>query len=227
MSGITDRAVPLNNKLINQETGRHFSLLTTEEPVNITVKRSHSRLEEYKNVQAPIYAEFDLDFDVIEIESVSGAAQTVSFGVTSANIKNPRSQGDVNITNTPSIIAAGGTLDALTFPATFYKRVGSQTTLNTIVTPAENVNGVKIYSGYCSMYLSGSRGFIAYKTSAPSNIDDSSAAILFGVHSGTSVNNGGELNATVMPFIVPAGHGIYEQANDSTQSIGALVYKIL
>lgn len=119
--------------------------------------------------------------------------------------------------------------DPLTPQALFssYYVVLAASTLVTILSPAANINGVRIDYAYLLMSSSlGNSCRLTCKSSAPIIYDDQNAAtILIGTLNSTSghVANG----ERQVPFLVPAGMGIYVQASDVPIVRVSLSYEVL
>ena len=104
--------------------------------------------------------------------------------------------------------------------AVSYGRYSASSTLNTILSPASNVNGCIVYMTLAGVY-SGVVSIMAKQT-APTGPLDTGAIYL---DSNWSMNR---ISKTTLPLLVPAGFGLYEQSNTTSYSSQAqLVYKVL
>lgn len=121
----------------------------------------------------------------------------------------------------------GGNLDPWTLGASKYERYSASTAVNTIVTPAANVNGIELITALCgsnaaTAYNGGEcRSTLMAKTSAPSGITDTTAhRILF--------SNNGITDSIRHPIIIPAGMGLYEVSDHaSIKGLVSVTYNTL
>lgn len=132
--------------------------------------------------------------------------------------------GSQNTANPPIIDTVNSIINPLT-PRTLVTQWGapSGTTLQTLVTPAANTNGIRVDAD--GVVVTGSTGqcrFMA-KTSAPASIGDMSARTINWYHITTSARTGG---SPQYPFIIPAGEGLYFQA-DATSIQATIDYEVL
>jgi len=98
----------------------------------------------------------------------------------------------------------------------------NSTSLQTHVSPAQNVNGVIVYSASILTDNAG-RSSILLNTSAPTNTKDGAAlAYALGHASGTYVS---DVNVS-FPLFVPPSYGLYSLA-DSSNIARSVVFKVL
>lgn len=190
--------------------------------------------KEFDMVESDL-AEIEGGFNSFEITDTSGAANAVVVVVGRGAFRRLQISGTVGITgNLAGItadvnIADGGnviSVDDNGVPLTAhslsssYFRWSTSSALNTIVTPAANVNGVRVYAGGCGNVDTLSR--IMAKATAPTSSTDAAAGTLFMTVARSRTC------AVGLPLIVPAGLGVYEQAGTSSVISHAwLEYEVL
>lgn len=135
-------------------------------------------------------------------------------------------------TNDIANIGSVGQLGSITNPLTpnsqsvSHDLIGSiGTTLQTIVAPAANTNGVRIDFAAVEFQNSNSgNGRFMHKSSAPSGITDSGAVTILGACMDTGERG---RNLRDGPFLVPAGEGIYFQQSITETAFHSLVHEVL
>ena len=105
-----------------------------------------------------------------------------------------------------------------------YIRFTVSALIQTIVLPAQNVNGLRI--DYAHLYgAAGSIMRTMIKQSVPVSVVDGTA---FTLQLNIVNVNSGQVEAMALPLIVPAGYGLYEASSDAVNQSGCSVdYKIL
>lgn len=128
--------------------------------------------------------------------------------------------GSDNTANPPGVIKVPDTLSS----SHFY--TGISGALITIVTPAANLNGVKIHG--CGIFTTGATASrYMHKTSAPTSTVDTSAGTI-ATSSGSSVAPIGNDNTTLYETkIIPAGRGVYLQQTGIATLYAWLEYEVL
>lgn len=200
---------------------------------------AHIRFSSNQNPLFPVGANSlvqGLPFNKIYITNTAQAGKTLNIwygqdvGIQPPN-QDITSIGTVSTVNTVGSITDVANISAIT-PETingssfFY--YGALTTLQTIVTPASNTAGIKIYNAYAHAYSGGYIARLMAKTSAPSAVTDNTAKTLaVSVTSSSSGGGSSSLNPTLTPLIVPAGYGLYSQSDDTTRHAIACEYEVL
>ena len=93
--------------------------------------------------------------------------------------------------------------------------------LNTIVTPAANVAGIRLAFALIVNDTGGQPGALLAKSSAPASVGDTSAISIL-------VANGGNISSRLaFEVVVPPGLGLYEQAGASGTSTTDVSYEVL
>jgi len=202
-------------------SGKFFILITAGDDVNVTYKRNNGEIDESAvGVQSGYYVELDDGFDLVEVYSAT--AQTVKIAISKSG------SGGFNISST---VLTGGVIDTiknvtpvtLTTHARSVSYVG--TTLQTIVTPASNINGIRIDNlGFILLNIAGVANIIS-KSSAPINYSDANANILATCNvTGTYAGMVDKINT---PIILPVGVGLYMMANIDNVATAHIDYEIL
>lgn len=149
--------------------------------------------------------------DIINPIDVQGIADPVTV----LGIVNPIDvQGiadPVTVLDIANPIDVQGIADPLTphsLSGTGYWRLSASAALNTIVTPAANINGVKI-TAY-SLYSYNAHVRLIAKTAAPATWDD---GIGLFYHYTDTAAAARVKNGTNLPIIIPPGFGLYEMAD--------------
>lgn len=119
---------------------------------------------------------------------------------------------------------SGGQLTPRTL-VTHYGGVVTNTVV-TVITPAANVNGVRIDGINVIKYDIHSQFSVLSKTSAPTTWDDVSARKLFNALFTTS-SNIGSVDKLDFPFIIPAGEGLYTMASAAVAGSVSINYEVL
>lgn len=141
------------------------------------------------------------------VDVTSATAQAVAALISSVEADYDRSAGTVDI--------SGGTIDTVTLVAgitpptsktTSFRRESASAALDTIVTPAANTAG--IYISYACVGNVTDSMRLMIKTSAPATWADG-AAIVVAPKNGTSA----KVSNQIRGVIVPAGYGLYAQAD--------------
>lgn len=179
--------------------GGYFTIASASDEVDIEIFESRGNsIGVLQNVGAGFWLK-DKDVDYIKVTSAS--AQTV-------NIISGSSDVGVNKTTTS---INGGTLDPQTLDTSY---LGTFTaSLDTIVTPAANVAGIRI-DGVNFTYIAGTNGFgrIMFKTSAPSGMNDGSGLLYV---SNYYTQTRFDVDKIECPIIIPAGNGLYAQSGNT------------
>jgi hypothetical protein len=89
-----------------------------------------------------------------------------------------------------------------------YYYVGAAVTLQTIVTPAANTNGILVLGGGGVLKTAATTVRLMSKATAPASIDDTTADTIV-------LNYSNEQKQIALPVIVPAGRGLYIQKDDA------------
>lgn len=91
------------------------------------------------------------------------------------------------------------------------------TTLQTIVTPAANTNGIHV-DQLLLRTSAGNGANVMTKASAPTSWNDAASESLLYVNANVTYGNNSGRNDQIMPYIIPAGLGLYAQANGGTNN---------
>lgn len=117
-----------------------------------------------------------------------------------------------------------GRLTPPLIPATGYYRRSVSSALSTIVTPAANTKGIRLGPRVVTSYGDACRLMI--KTSAPSAWNDSAAVTVLRSEVVSAVGN--QHAEDSVEYVVPAGYGLYEQAEGVAASTSVTVaYEVL
>lgn len=147
------------------------------------------------------------------ITNLHSAAQTIDIDLQFGEIVDNSIAGTVAV----SSLAEPG---PITLSGTAYRRGSSSAALNTIVTPAANINGVKITALTLSKVVAGEMRCMI-KQSAPASYDD-------GIGIAFDIGTGDLDNLVSLPLLVPAGWGLYEQASSAANgSTIDIAYEVL
>jgi hypothetical protein len=151
-------------------------------------------------------------YDRFKVTNMSGALASVDLLVGFAQRYVPG----------PERGAGGGGAAATPVLASTYFRQSSVNTLATIVTPAANVNGVRILFWFAQHAAGGASQRIMAKSSAPSAWNDAAANTVGFCY------NGASCLGAAMPIDIPAGLGLYEQSSNGANVSTAIVeYAVL
>ena len=144
------------------------------------------------------------------VDVTSATAQAVAALISSVEADYDRSAGTVDISGgTIDTVTTVGTVAAITPPTsktTSFRRESASAALDTIVTPAANTAG--IYISYACVGNVTDSMRLMIKTSAPATWADG-AAIVVAPKNGTSA----KVSNQIRGVIVPAGYGLYAQAD--------------
>lgn len=192
-------------------TGHYFRLLTADSPVDVYIY-TPGGVEVHKNVKGGFNFRA-IDYETGEgqiytkIDVVSAVAQTIEAynGLGLVGYDRLALQGsiDTNVTAMP-IRTIGNWL---------FQSFAMGTTMYGVVVPASNVNGVRIDQ----MFIRSEPGAltrIMTKTTTPTSTADVAATTLMAVRTSGVNEIHSENQIMQLPFIVPAGYGIY--ANSDT-----------
>jgi hypothetical protein len=205
--------------------GNFLRLLSTTAGVDVEFYKNSVITEAAKDVSQgerfwpgfdPI-DQYDLRFTKCRI--ISATAQTIKVGISMGESTSDSVTGTVNV---------GGIADPLT-PDTVvssYFRNTISSSLNTIVAPASNVNGIKVlfaaaHADYCVCR-------VMAKSSAPTSPNDVAAVGLAFVSTArTSAPEAGRYHLS-KPVILPPLTGLFEQSNSAIYGSGAdVIFEIL
>ena len=191
--------------------GGYFTIAASSNEVDIELfsQRGNSK-GVIENVAAGFWFE---DEDITHVQVTSASAQTIEV-ISGA--------GKVGINKTTTSIN-GGTLDPSTLSTHYGYHVG--TALQTIVTPAANVNGVRVDSITKSYLQSYGTLSVMTKTSAPADYKDITARHLFSWYS--NAVDGNLVDKADFPLIIPAGEGLYTVSDIINNGTVLIEYEIL
>ncbi len=191
--------------------------------VTVNIKRNGQTIHTAEDVQegweffgVPLTGQ-DRVFTSVEISCAT--ANTIKVETSSERTRLNRSTGSVDIANTPSIqqVINPPTPDEL---AEQYFSSLATVALQTIVTPAANVNGVIIHGVGIWVSVADAGRFMA-KNSAPLSWDDTDANTI-ALATSASVNPYGvNLSKLTETKIIPAGMGVYLQYSGSISTYHA------
>lgn len=107
---------------------------------------------------------------------------------------------------------------------TAYHRNSNTAALQTIVAPASNTKGIIVLAAAAQFNVASANPIrIMHKATAPATLDDTTAKTIL-LHAGSLNANG----AAQMPYLIPAGDGLYEQTGTSADvSKVSVVYTVL
>ncbi len=193
-------------------SGVFLALALTVSPVNIKYfVRGVNINENAVNVESGYFYEtLDDGFDTVQI--TSQLAQTIKVGISSG-------RGGFNIITSTKIISGSLTPDTLNGK---YFRESASSFLNTIVTPAANVNGIKVINAGVSGNFKSYSSIMA-KTSAPSGTTDLNAHRILSVFGLDAQNVVAQLQR---PVLIPVGYGLYEQQSGSLINQAYINYEL-
>lgn len=194
--------------------GGFFTIEQVTDEVELTIKDPHGNVVgEIENIGAGFWINLE-DKNIGSIDVISATAQTINIIIGS---------GEFGVNKTTTVIG-GGTLD----PETLVTQSDSltTTTVDTIITPATNINGVKIHN--INMKVNNNAGVttVLSKTSAPVTYYDASARSLFYCYFNSTVYMA-IIDKANFPIIVPAGEGIYTFATVVDNARVSIDYEIL
>lgn len=199
-------------------SGKFFILITAGDNVNVTYKKHNTTLDESaQGVQSGYFFEAPDGFDLVEIYSAT--AQTVKVAISKGG------SGGFNISST---VLTGGVIDEVKptiLGETSYNRYSASSAMNTIVTPAANINGIRLTS--VTLYNAVSAfSSLLFKTSAPTGFNDGNVIGYSYAYEAGGVQRSHIL--TVMPVVIPAGYGLYEGSNSASNITAvSLTYDLL
>lgn len=187
--------------------GGYFTIAASSDEVDIELfsQRGNSK-GVIQNVAAGFWFE---DEDITHVQVTSASAQTIEV-ISGA--------GKVGINKTTTSIN-GGELDFNTHDVDTYLNGAVDTTLVTIITPAANTGGIVVYGAHSVSNTAGHIGRFMYKTSAPSSATDGKT-----IHMSTTIS---PICNITMPFIIPAGNGLYLQGLHAQCGLYSINYKVL
>ena len=222
-------------------SGKYFRLLSTVNPVDVSFYRGASKVDVALQMEAGFWAEFDSTFDAVEI--TTGAAESVKFIVGNTRAGYDRMAGTVSVSNMPAsqivATAAGVALQVEQRGALFTSSFASNaaSVANTpvqLIAPAQNVNGIDIYS--CEVMdafnAGGSTFAVLAKAAAPVSLYDGD--ILLTPNMGMAFYNTwwGLFASLQVPLRIAAGKGVYYFPNAAsyTGMVGvsrSITYEVL
>lgn len=124
----------------------------------------------------------------------------------------------------PQIAGITDPLTPQTYAASYY-RFSASNALNTVVTPAANLNGIRIDAAWMANSSNYGQAILA-KSSAPSSYADTTADPLLVKFSGSATE--GLVILPACPLIIPAGLGLYEKCNSAgATSAAGIIYEVL
>lgn len=195
--------------------GAEFIFLDVNATVNVTVKDADGNQEFYLEPGTPcrfapftgLWISHDGAADTAFTLYIGGAAADASSAKVSGNLQPVG--GSQNAANPPIIQSITDPLTPRTL-VTHFTSAGV-TTLETIVTPAANTNGIRVDNIQIANSNSGKLRVMS-KTSAPGSQSDTAARTLLflGIDTATGL---AYMTSAPLPIIVPAGEGLYSWAN--------------
>jgi len=203
-----------------KKVGTFIYIIASQGDVIVKGKGINARLKNNQGIQV---AE---QFDSLEMRDVSGAPNSVDYVIGNGEFLNAEISAEItggkiqpiggadNLTNQPWSKISEITPRMLNLAGAFYLS-DALNSLNTIVAPAANINGVVVLGVGCNQDNTGTARFM-YGQSAPTSWNDASAGtILLNRRDVASQSN----IAVELPIIIPAGHGIYfnQSTLNSTQ----------
>jgi len=207
------------NETKTLQGGRVLFLMTTTDAVDIRLSRHNAALPESaegvsQGFKARPRVVGGVGFDKAEITSAT--AQTIAVAISMGDVDANTIGGSIKVSGTVLVRAKGGNEG--------YYRSSISSALNTIKTPAQNTAGILI-----SSVLLESRGHevrLMHKTSAPTSWTNG-----IGIASYLDDAGGGKnryLSHVALPYLVPAGHGLYEKGLAATYVTGVdLSFEVL
>lgn len=200
--------------------GKYFTILATTLGLNVRFYRGGKKLDlgDIKGLLAGLEVSFDANdsFDRIEIDTLG--ADTFVIGLSNGQSRYNRSQGNVNITNTPAVTISGNsqTTALYTFNRIVYGssyKSNTNQTVNTpdvIVAPASNVNGLILHSANFwtnSTTTHIEAGFVAKNSTPATEIDgDLLCAIQNNCAFTNNYSTSGKLERDIF---ISSGKGLY------------------
>lgn len=201
-------------------SGSYFRIMSATGAVNVTVE-GRGKLTSMQAGQALQ----GVDFDALIIQDASGAGSTGQILVASAEFKDNRLNGTVDLSAASlqaleSIDLNPTTRNILTRPLQYTSSYQSQASLaaNTpevVIPPADNLNGAILLRFHASNYpANGNLETLVAKATAPASIIDGKivarASQLWPNGSATNIQS--EIRVE-NPVLIPAGMGLYYIAN--------------
>lgn len=223
---VDDYPVAAGQELPIHAEGKYFAILDSDYPVTVKFKQNNSVFGYANGVTFGFSAPFEKGFSSVSIKTDDvSKAQTVKLAFTDDPVLYQKLVGNVTVTNAPDITSL---INPLTPPTldTHFTYIGVSTALQTIVAPAANTGGVIIYGMSMRSNLAISR--IMGKTSAPASPSDITAITLMVNLSNDSAGMDEGDQDIVLPFILPAGMGLYAQKNGTNvNDYMSVNYKVL
>lgn len=197
--------------------GDYFTLADSSSDVTLEIFSPRgTSLGKLENIGAGFWMRMPEENGVLgRIDVTSASAQTINVIV---------GNGEFGVNKTTTNIN-GGNLDSHT-SGSFYSAKPATTAIQTVETPAANVNGIRINNVTLIRGSGDGSGGFSSKTSAPSSATDVTARMIM-LYSHSASNGLQAFNSGSFPFIIPAGEGLYFGVSLASCLTGSISYEVL